>query len=135
MKLYVKNTLTGLVPMYGSDYDEKKRLKLGEEYEVSIRRPRNIKFHKLFFALLNLGHQNTQMELPFETYRRWAVMKAGFVKVYNTPKGQLFEPESIAFANMDEDRFRQVYDRVLDVIVDDIGTDREDIMLALNGFM
>ncbi len=135
MKLYVKNTLTGLVPMYPADLDEKKRLRLGEEYEVSIRRPRNVKFHRLFFALLNLGHQNTQMELPFEAYRRWAVMKAGFVKVYNTPKGQLFEPESIAFANMDEDRFKQVYDRVLDVIVDDIGTDREDVMLALNEFM
>ncbi len=135
MKLYVKNTLTGLVPMYPADLDEKKRLRLGEEYEVSIRRPRNVKFHRLFFALLNLGHQNTQMDLPFETYRRWAVMKAGFVKIYSTPKGQLFEPESIAFANMDEDRFKQVYDRVLDVIVDDIGTDREDVMLALNEFM
>ncbi len=135
MKLFVKNTLTGLVPLYPSDLDEKKRLKLGEDYEVTIRRPRNIRFHRLFFALLNIGHQNSQMDLPFETYRRWAIMKAGFVRVYDTPKGKLFEPESIAFANMDEDRFREVYSRVLDVIIQDIGATEEDIEEALLNFM
>lgn len=135
MKLYVKNTLSGLIPLYPNDLEEKKKLKLNEEYQVEIRRPRNIGFHRMFFALLNIGHQNTEMELPFETYRRWAIMKAGFVKVYNTPKGQLFEPESIAFSNMDEDRFKQVFDRVLDVIIDDIGTEKDDVMMALENFM
>ena len=89
----------------------------------------------MFFALLNLAHQNTKMELPFETYRRWLIMKAGFVRVYSTPKGQLFEPESIAFGNMDEDRFQEVFSRVLDVVIQDIGTEREDIMNALQDFM
>lgn len=135
MKFYAKNTLSGLVPMFPADLDQKRKLKLNEEYEVSVKRPRNIKRHRMFFALLNLAHQNTQMELPFETYRRWLIMKAGFVRVYTTPKGQIFEPESIAFGNMDEDRFQEVYDRVLDVIIEDIGAGKEEIERELINFM
>ena len=135
MKLYVRNTLSGLVPLYSSDLEEKRKLKLGEDYEVTIKRPRNIRFHKLFFALLNIGYENTQLDMPFDTYRKYAVMKAGFVRTYATPSGAYFEPESIAFSNMDEDTFREVYDRVLDVIIKDIGATREDIETMLAGFI
>jgi len=135
MKLYVRNTLSGLVPLYSSDLEEKRKLKLGEDYEVTIKRPRNIRFHRLFFALLNIGYENTQLDMPFDTYRKYAVMKAGFVRTYTTPRGAYFEPESISFGNMDEDTFREVYDRVLDVIIKDIGATREDIETMLAGFI
>lgn len=135
MKLYVKNTLSGLVPLYASDLDQKRKLKLGETYEVDIRRPRNLGRHRMFFAMLNIGHQNTAMDLPFETYRRWAIMKAGFVRIYETPRGQMFEPESIAFSSMDEDMFQSVFDRVLDVIIEDIGVEKKEIMDLLIDFM
>jgi hypothetical protein len=134
MKLYVKNTLTGLVPMYPADLDEKKRLKLGEEYEVSIRRPRNVKFHRLFFQLLNVGHQNTQLELPFEAYRKYVVMKAGYFNSYQTPKGVFFEAQSISFSSMDEDTFKGVFDKVLDIIIQDIGVEKEDVMAVLDEY-
>ena len=135
MKLFVKNTLSGLVPLYPADLDGKKRLRLGEEYEVSIKRPRNIRFHRLFFALLNIGHQNTSLELPFEAYRKYVIMKAGFYNVYNTGKGQFFEAQSIAFGAMDEDQFKEVYNRVLDVIIEDIGAGKEEIENELINFM
>ena len=135
MKFYVKNTLSGLVPLYPADLDGKKRLRLGEEYEVIIKRPRNIRFHKLFFALLNIGHQNTSLELPFEAYRKYVIMKAGFYNVYNTGKGQFFEAQSIAFGAMDEDQFKEVYSRVLDVIIEDIGAGKEEIENELINFM
>ncbi len=135
MKIYVKNTLTGLVPMYPADLDEKKRLRLGEEYHVEIKRPRNVGLHRKFFALLNLGHQNTQLDMPFEAYRRYMTMKAGFYNCYSTPKGEFFEAQSISFASMDQRTFEDVFDRVMDKIIEDIGTDKEDIMDALVNFM
>ena len=135
MKLYVKNTLSGLVPMFPADLEQKQKLKLNEEYEVSVKRPRNIKFHRLFFALLNIGHQNTSLELPFEAYRKYVVMKAGFYNVYNTGKGQFFEAQSISFGAMDEDQFKEVYSRVLDVIIEDISAGKEEIERELINFM
>lgn len=134
MKLFVKNTLSGLVPLYPADLEEKKRLKLGAEYEVEIKHPRNIGFHKKFFALVNIGHQNTSLEMPFETYRRYVIMKAGYFKVYNTGKGSYYEAESISFANMDQIQFEEVYSRVLDIIIKDLGVSKDEIEETLINF-
>ena len=135
MKLYVKNTLSGLVPIFDSDLSGKKRLRLGEEYLADITRPRNYRFHKKFFALLNLGLANTEVDMPFDVYRKWVTMRAGFYKVYETPKGQIYEPESISFANMDEDAFQEVYSRVVDVIIKDLGVTAEEIEGEIMNFI
>jgi hypothetical protein len=100
MKIFCRNTISGFVPLYPSDMDEKRKLKLGEDYEVDIVRPRNLAFHKKFFALLNVGHENTKLDMPFETYRKYLIMKAGFFTAYQTPKGIYYDPDSISFANM-----------------------------------
>lgn len=135
MKILLRNTVGGLVPMFPSDYDNKRKLKLGETYEAEIKRPRNYQFHKKFFALINLGWENTSMDLPFEVYRKWVIMKAGYVKTYNTGKGVLYEAESISFGSMSEEVFDELYSRVLDVIIKDIGSTSEDIEKALIEFM
>jgi len=134
MKLYVKNTLQGLTPLYPADYDEKKKLKIGKEYEVEIRHPRNYMFHKKYFALLNIGWQNTEVNMPFDTYRRWVTMRAGYYDIYETPKGKLYEAQSISFGNMDQIKFEELYSRVLDVIIDDIGVSGDDIESEILNF-
>lgn len=136
MKITLIRTLSGFTPAYGSDHEQAKKIKIGEAAEADIRRPRNYQFHKKFFALLNIGWENTpEIDMPFETYRRWVTMRAGFYKVFHTPKGELYEPESISFANMDDDAFAEVYSRVLDVILKDTGADKEMVENMLIGFM
>jgi hypothetical protein len=135
MKIFCRNTISGLVPLYPSDMDEKRKLKLGEDYEVDIVRPRNLAFHKKFFALLNVGHENTKLDMPFETYRKYLIMKAGFFTAYQTPKGIYYDPDSISFASMDEDQFRDVYSRVMDKIIEDIGATSAEIERQLIEFM
>ena len=135
MKIYVKNTLNGLIPLYPADLDEKKRLKLGQEYEVEIKHPRNSQFHRKFFALVNIGWENTDLDMPFEVYRKYILMKAGYFKIYQTPKGVLYEADSISFANMDQMQFEEVYSRVLDKIIADLDVDREDIEKVMINFL
>jgi hypothetical protein len=135
MVITVRNTINGLVPLYSSDLEEKRKLKIGETYQVEVKRPRNYQFHKKFFALLNIGWENTDVEMPFDTYRRWVTMRAGFYKVYHTPKGELYEPESIAFSNMDNDTFSEVYERVLSIILKDTGADKPDVEAMLIDFL
>ena len=50
MKLFLRNTISGLVPLYPSDFDEKRKLKLGWDYEADIVHPRNLGFHKKFMV-------------------------------------------------------------------------------------
>lgn len=135
MKLLLQNTINGLLPVYPSDYDSKKKLKLGETYEAEIKQPRNYEFHKKFFALINLGHMNTSLEMPFDTYRKYIITKAGFFKAYATPKGTFFEPESISFGSMTEEIFQDLYSRCIDVIIKDIGSTTEEVEMQLVNFM
>ncbi len=135
MKIFVKNTATGLVPLYDSDYDEKRKLKIGETYQCEIRKPRNIDFHKKFFALIRLGSENSPRDMPQHVYRAYVTMKAGFVDVYKTELGVMALPKSISFSNMDETEFDKVYRAVLEVIMKDIDVDEEFIRDNLINFL
>jgi len=135
MELYLRNTLAGLIPLFPSDFDEKRKLKLGQDYKADITYPRNIGFHRKFFALLNIGFENTKLNMSQKAYRHYIIIKAGFFTAYQTPKGVFYEPDSISFANMEEDEFQEVYSRVLDKIIEDIGITSEEIEKALVEFM
>ncbi len=134
MKIWLRNTISGLMPIYPSDWDEKRKLRLGQDYECEIRNPRNILFHKKFFSMLNVGHENTKMDMPFETYRKYVTMKAGYFKTYSTPRGTFYDAESIAFSSMSQDEFEDVYSRVLNVIIEDVGCTSEEIEMQILSF-
>ena len=127
--------LTGLVPLYPSDYDQKRKLKLGTDYECEIKLPRNYLFLKKFMALINLGCENSSLDMPHETYRKYMTIKAGYYNAYQTSKGVYYEAMSISFASMQEGEFQEVYSRVLDEIIKDIGSTSEEIEKELINFM
>ena len=135
MRLLCRNTISGLVPIYPSDWDSKKKLKLGEDYEADIKMPRNYQFHKKLFALFNLGCQNSKMDLPFDVYRKIMTVRAGFFTAYQTDKGVYYEPDSLSFTAKDEAQIEEVYSRVMDAIIADIGSTSEEIEKALIEFM
>jgi hypothetical protein len=135
MKLLCRNTIQGLVPLYPADFDEKRKLKLGEDYQVEVTNPRNIGYHRRFFAMLNVGHENTSLDMPFDTYRKYMIVKAGYFTAYQTPKGIYYDPNSISFASMSQDEFEEVYSRVLDKVIEDVGLDKESVEKQLINFM
>ena len=136
MKFYCLNTATGLKPLYDSDLDEKRKLKIGELIFVRSGKNRNYEFHKKFFALIKLGHENTKLtSIPFNAYRAYVIMKAGYADVYKTPNGKFALPQSIAFSEMDNDEFQKLYEASIQVIMDDIGADRESIEQELINFL
>lgn len=135
MKLLLLNTISGLIPLFPSDYSEKKKLTLGETYEADIKHPRNYEFLKKFMALINVGCENSKLQMPAETYRKYMTIKAGYFHAYQTQKGIYYEAMSLSFASMDEGTFQEVYSRVLDKIIEDIGCTSEEIEKQLISFM
>ncbi len=114
----------GLVPMFDEDYEQKQKLKFGEVYTCEIKKARNYKFHKLYFALISLAweYQNEKTQTFFKNdinnFRKAVEISAGHCDtVYNIKLKCLTDiPKSIAFDKMDEFEFRDLYDRVKDVI-------------------
>lgn len=123
MKLYCRNTEAGLIPLYDSDQFEKSKLKLGEDYQIEIHKARNIQFHKKYFALikcawLNLPEQYDALYPHPENLRKAVQRMAGFKEEIYFPDGRIEDESiSIAFDKMDELEFREVYNKVLDVIL------------------
>ncbi len=123
MKIYVKNTMSGLIPMTSEDYDLKKRLKIGEVYSVDIKLVRNYEFHKKYFALINCAWEfMTEKQQTFfkdiEKFRKTIEVAAGHCEpFYSHEKKEWFDiPKSIAFDKMDNSQFEELYQRVLDVL-------------------
>jgi hypothetical protein len=128
MKINLLNTAHGLIPMYDADHDEKKKLKIGEEYQAEIKQPRNIRFHNLYFALINCTWEYlNERQVEFfngnkEVFRKSLEVAAGHCdKVFSFRLKEWVDvPKSVSFSSMDEHEFRDLYDRVKDVIFNTI---------------
>ena len=128
MKAFVRKIDGKLIPLNDSDRDIFNKFKEFEDIEIELKRPRNLGFHKKFFALLNLGFQNTKQPIElFEDYREWAIMRAGHVRKIQTLDGEFYRAKSINFAKMDNLEFEEVYKSVLQVIILDTGATEQDI--------
>jgi len=124
-----------LKPINDSDLTELVRLRQNTDYKFEVTHPRNYKFHKKFFALLNLGFANQDKIKDYTEYRIIKTMQAGFFKIIVTEKGKVYYPESISFSNMDELEFEQVYKTVLDIICTETKLTSGEIENELISFM
>ncbi|NTW34275.1 MAG: DUF1367 family protein [Bacteroidetes bacterium] len=124
-----------ILPLYTSDQEELIKLKQNTEYKFVVTKPRNYKFHKKFFALLNLGFQNQDKLKTFEEYRIIKTMQSGFFKMIITDKGKVFIPESISFCNMDEIEFETLFKTVMEIICTDTKITEKEVIQELINFM
>ena len=123
MKLNLLNTREGLKPMYDEDYDEKKKLKIGEVYEAEIRQPRNLRFHRKYFALLRCSWEyldekkQSFFNNDLEVFRKSLEVTSGWCEpVYNiSMKSWLHVPKTISFEKMTEEQFNTLYNNVRDI--------------------
>jgi len=114
---------------YNSDYETAKKIPLNEEIEYEFKKNRNIKFHRKFWALLNMVYDNQEIYNNKLHLRHDLTIAAGFYeKRFNFEGVEIYEPKSISFASMDENEFSEFYNAVLDTIVNHFNFDKEDII-------
>ena len=115
--------------MYDADLDEKKKLKIDEVYKVKISRPRNIRFHRKFFALIKLVYDNQERFNNLEYLRKELTIAAGFYDTYIDLTGvEVQVAKSISFGSMDEDEFSELYSRFIDAIGVHFGFEKQSMM-------
>ena len=125
MELYLMNTAQGLKPFNDDDYEEKKRLKIGQIYKAKISVPRNYRFHKKYFSMINCAWdlQSEARQRFFKDdvhiFRKSVEIAAGHCDVaFNLTTRQWVEyPKSIAFDKMPGDEFELLYKKVREVLL------------------
>lgn len=95
-----------------------KRLKAGDSVLVSVRKPRNLFFHRKWWALINTVFDNQDVYDNKEAMRKEIIMRAGFWVEHVHVTGTIsYTAKSISFASMDELEFADLYDKSIDVIL------------------
>lgn len=124
MEIHLVRTSLGLQAYSDEDYDQLKKIKVGSVVKAKIVQPRNVKFHRKFFAMLNaawdcLTEQQRDNLHSKDNFREQLLITSGFVEPLYDMYGQKFleRAKSISFAKMDEPAFSEVYNRVLDTIL------------------
>lgn len=125
----IKGLNGSLKPAYDSDYELVKKIPLNEPITFEWSKPRNYKFHKKFFALINLVYQNQEIYNNIEHLRKDLTISAGYYDLRHNFEGlEIQEAKSISFAKMDELDFSEFYNRIVEVIVKWLGIDKQDVI-------
>jgi len=130
MKITLIKTLNGTFKLaYNSDYELAKKVPLNEPIVFEWSKPRNLKFHKKFFALLNMVYENQEQYNNIEHLRKDLTISAGYYDLrYNIEGVEVQEAKSISFASMDDVEFSELYNRIVDVVVKWLGIDKQEII-------
>ena len=114
-----------------------KRLKVGADVQVEVKRPRNVQFHRKWFAMARVVFDNQDIYEDFHAFRRELTMRAGWWEEHVHLSGAIsYTAKSIAFDKMDQDQFEKMYDKSITVAIENFipGTDREDLENAVMEF-
>jgi hypothetical protein len=141
MKFHLAKSGNKFIP--STEEDQIKCLKIGQGEVVECRSidQRNYEFHKKFFALIKLAWENLPEKFDGyfgtpEDLRSELIVLAGFYTERKDFYGNTKKvPESIAFDKMSQERFEQLYSKVLDLVCRLIGVEETDIMDQLMEFM
>ena len=130
MEIYLQKQLNGsLLPVYDSDHDKVKKMKVHRDYKCVVTAPRNIKFHRKFFALINMLFDNQEIYKEADRLRKDLLISAGYFNEWIDFYGEEHrEAKSISFASMGEIEFGELYSKVLDEIVRHFHFDKQDII-------
>lgn len=119
MKLYLVKTFGGLKPAYDSDNERFKKIPFDVPLEYNVKVPRNPLFHKKFFAMLKMAYENQEEFRHPEHFRKSMMLRSGNSEEEQRCDGEIaLVPKSIAFDNMEEYEFQEVYISVLDTIIE-----------------
>lgn len=137
MEIYLVKTLSGQFnPAFDSDYDNLKKVPVNEIIKVEYKKTRNLRFHRKFFALINLVFQNQSVYSNIDHFRKHLTIASGF---YDTTicletGAEVKEAKSIKFSKMDEIEFSELYSRFIDTVNEYFGIDKEDLMREIEQF-
>ena len=138
MKIILKKQGNCLFAMDLTAQEKLNSLSNNEYYNVNLTKPRNIKFHKKFFALMNftLLHLPEDINIPtIDNLLDYIKLSLGHYQIKTIYKHEpIIELKSISFAAMDELAFKAFYNKALDVSIQLVCSERDTFLNQLVEF-
>jgi hypothetical protein len=117
MKLTFLKSVGGvLLPSDDECIEAINKIKNGTEIMIEYKQKRNVKFHRKAFALLNLVLKNQDKYSNINDLLVEFKLKSGHYEEHITTKCKIiYVPKSIAFSEMDELEFNELYSKFIDI--------------------
>jgi hypothetical protein len=138
--IILQKTAHGFVPTDQKSAEKLAKYKVGDSFTCTIKRVRNIKFLRKYFALINHAYEcwepetkqykGKEVKKNKERFRKDIQILAGYYEATVNLKGDVrLESKSIAFESMKEEDFEKLYQSVITVIMEKVLTNytRDDI--------
>lgn len=112
-----------LIPMDEDAHAFLRTVKAGQDVVLSCvyKRDRNVRQHRLFFAMLKKVFENQSHYPTLDALRHELLIKLGRIDHYEAKDGTLrIIPRSIAFGNMGQDEFNQLMKDTVDFLLTDV---------------
>lgn len=107
------------------------RIKEGAEVTADIRRARNVDQLRLFWALVGIVSDAT--DLPKETIKKDCMIALGFTETWIGIDSRIHvEAKSIALENMEQEEFDAFMGRAVNLMAGWIGAEQKDLMRRFN---
>ena len=128
--IHLRKVPQGFVPDTEKDWFESKKFKLGSVVRADVVNPRNLRFFRKWWALIEVGfglweefgvtveYKGEKVLPDLERFRKDVTILAGFHRPVVNIRGELrMEAESIAFGNMSDERFEDLYNATVHVLL------------------
>lgn len=119
MKIRLEKQGEVLIPSLPADADALAAIRQHQIVEVELKRPRNAKFHKKFFALLGIVLENTDYDTIEQVLHLIKLKLGHFQLIVNTNGKEVYIAKSISFRSMDQDTFNKFYNKAVDIVLRD----------------
>ena len=138
MKLTFLKSVGGvLLPSDDECIEAMNKIKNGTEIMIEYKQKRNVKFHRKAFALLNLVLKNQDKYSNINDLLVEFKLKSGHYEEHITTKGKIiYIPKSIAFSEMDELEFNELYSKFIDIALQHfVSMSKEELEKQIINFM
>ena len=135
MKGLHKRSYSGWEPIDENAQKIFRRYKFGDLKEIDITETRNIKFHRKFFAVINLTFQNQDKYDNDTFFRKALTIESGYYHWIPLMDGtKTKEADEIKFTKMDDLQFEDLYNKVFNLFLHILGLKSEELELELLKF-
>ena len=113
MKALFRKDLNALRPASEEAEEFLRKLKLGKEVMVEVKRVRNGKMHRLWWALMSILANNLEGDYSPEAICDYIKIKIGLVNVCEINGEVIQTPKSISYSAMDQTDFEHFFEQAI----------------------
>lgn len=104
-------------------------------YEVKLKRQRNIKHHKKFFAILTIAYENLEGYADKTQLLDEIKLALNYFDIIRINDKDVIKLKSISFDNMDEVEFTNFYDKALQYLADKLKVEKWELENAADDYL